>query len=143
MGISVRIKGVESASKRLHKLPASCLNEVANGVNKAASVVNAGAKRNCPVDTGLLRESIHAQPAQTKGSDVSATVGTSVEYAPYVEFGTGNRGGYPYKTNMALSYRKDWPGQAAQPFLGRSLNENKATVEKIIQDATNRAINNV
>ena len=143
MGISVRIKGVESASKRLRKLPAGCLKEVTDGVNKAAAVVNAGAKRNCPVDTGLLRESIHAQPAQAQGNDVTATIGTSVEYAPYVEFGTGSRGGYPYKTSLALSYKKNWPGQQAQPFLGKSLNENKATVEKIIQDATNRAINNV
>ncbi len=143
MGISVRIKGVESASKRLHELPAGCLKGVEFGVNKAAAVVNAGAKRNCPVDTGLLRESIHAQPAQIQGNDVSATVGTSVEYAPYVEFGTGGRGGYPYESKIALSYQKDWPGQQAQPFLGRSLNENRTTVKKIIQDATNRAMNNV
>lgn len=143
MGVSVEIKGLANASKRLRSVPAKCLKEIANGVNKAAAVVEGGAKRNCPVDTGLLRESIHIRPATTKGNDVEAAVYTNMEYAPYVEFGTGSRGGYPYETKLPLSYKKGWPGQAAQPFLGRSLHDNKATVQKIIQDATNRGLNNV
>lgn len=143
MGISVKINGLANASKRLQSVPAKCLKEIANGVNQAAAVVEAGAKRNCPVDTGLLRESIHTRPAAVKGSDVEASVYTGIEYAPYVEFGTGSRGGYPYDTKLPLSYKKGWPGQAAQPFLGKSLNENKATVQKIIQDATNRGLSNV
>lgn len=42
------------------------------------------AKNLCPVDTGVLRNSI-AHTVQ----DNSVYVGTNVEYAPYVEFGTG------------------------------------------------------
>lgn len=143
MAVSVQIKGLSTASKRLQSIPRKCLKEVANGVNQAAAVVNAGAKRNCPVDTGILRSTIHAEPAKADGDSVVATVGTSLEYAPYVEFGTGSRGGYPYETDIPLSYKKDWPGQAAQPFLGKSLHENKPTVHKIIQDATNRGLSNV
>ena len=42
------------------------------------------AKEKCPVDTGRLRNSItHAQ----EGEDTEM-IGTNVEYAPYVEYGT-------------------------------------------------------
>lgn len=143
MGLSIQIKGIEAASKRLQSVSTRGLRKIANGVNKAAAVVEAGAKRNCPVDTGYLRASIHTDPAKIEGQSVSATVGTSVEYAPYVEFGTGSRGGYPYETNIPLSYRKDWPGQTAQPFLGKSLNENKRLVKKIINESIKEAVSNV
>lgn len=143
MAIKVQINGLSSALKKIQSVPAEYLKEVINGVNKAAAVVESGAKRNCPVDTSLLRNSIHIQSAKTDGDSIKASVGTSVEYASYVEFGTGSRGGYPYETDIPLSYRKDWPGQAAQPFLGKSLHDNKPTVQKIIQDATNRGIKNV
>lgn len=46
--------------------------------------VQADAKRNCPVDTGRLRSSITTK--QTALNEV--LVGTNVEYAPDVEFGT-------------------------------------------------------
>lgn len=82
------------------------------------------AKLLCPVDTGLLRNSIthavsghgvastsyHADRDKggvsqigrysggTMGSDKSASVivGTNVEYAPYVEFGTSRQKAQPY-----------------------------------------------
>ena len=54
------------------------------------------AKANCPVDTGLLRNSINYKTADAKGSGDSKpygnppkkvlVVGTNVEYAPYQEF---------------------------------------------------------
>lgn len=143
MAVSAHIKGLSIATRRLQSIPAKCLKEVINGVNKATAVVEAGAKRNCPIDTGLLRNSIHPQPAKTEGDNIKATVGTSIEYAPYVEFGTGSRGGYPYETDIPLSYRKDWPGQVARPFLGKSLHENRSTVQKIIKDAANRGMKDV
>ena len=144
MSIGVKLTGVDRANKRLKALSKNVQKlYVADGVNKAAGVVLSGAKANCPVDTGLLRESIHITPAEARNSEISAKVGTSVEYAPYVEFGTGSRGSYPYETKMKLSYKKDFKGQVAQPFLGKSLNENKNTVTAIIQSALNGAIQDV
>ena len=48
------------------------------------------AKLKCPVDTGRLRNSIsHA----VKGNTVY--IGTNVDYAPYVEFGTRKQRAHP------------------------------------------------
>lgn len=51
------------------------------------------AKLICPVDTGLLRNSItHTQ------EDKTAIIGSNVEYAPYVELGTSKRAATPFLT---------------------------------------------
>jgi len=72
---------------------------------KALKVVRE-AKREAPVDTGRLRASITYE--MTTGADglPAAVIGTNVDYAPHVEFGT--------------IY------QAPQPFLRLSLNKLKA-----------------
>ena len=143
MSIGVKLNGVSRAKSRVKALKQISQKQIAEGVNRAAAIVEGGAKADCPVDTGLLRGSIHITPADVKGSSISAQVGTNVEYAPYVEFGTGARGGYNYPTKMKLHYSKDVAGQAAQPFLGRSLNDNKNTVAAIIRGALNGAIQDV
>lgn len=65
--------------------------ELQGVIDKAAATCEAEAKQDCPVDTGNLRGSIHT----TKG-DLEDIVGTNVEYAPYVEFGTYKMGAQPY-----------------------------------------------
>ena len=42
------------------------------------------AKKDCPVDTGRLRNSIAHQVVDT---EKAVYIGTNVEYAPYVEYG--------------------------------------------------------
>lgn len=57
--------------------------------------VEGGAKRRCPVDTGRLRASItHALERDAGG--LVGTVGTDVEYAPFVELGTSRAQAQPY-----------------------------------------------
>lgn len=51
---------------------------------KIALFLEAQIKIRCPVDTGTLRSSYHVTQ---KGKD-SVEVGTNVEYAAYVEYGT-------------------------------------------------------
>lgn len=60
---------------------------IAMSLARAAAQVERVAKHLCPVDTGRLRSSI----TRTVGADsrgLYAAVGTSVEYAPFVELGT-------------------------------------------------------
>lgn len=58
-----------------------------------ALVAEGYAARLCPVDTGRLRASIsHAVVPEEK----AAYIGTNVEYAPYVEFGTVKTRAQPF-----------------------------------------------
>lgn len=55
-----------------------------DSLNKACLLVEDSAKAKAPVNTGTLRNSITYEVSGDVG-----TVGTNLEYAPYVEFGTG------------------------------------------------------
>lgn len=96
------------------------------GVQKAVSYVEAEAKKNCPVDTGALRRSI-ASDVSTSGKTVTGTVYTNLDYAPYVEYGTGEfaeegdgrEGPWRYQDD-----ERNWHttyGQPPQPFLRPAL----------------------
>lgn len=65
------------------------------------------AKRETPVDTGRLRNSItHALDAGTG----SVYIGTNVEYAPYVEFGVRGRKGKKMLTRAAQDHKDFYEG---------------------------------
>lgn len=57
-----------------------------------AQQIRTDAARACPVDTGRLRQSLTVQ----KIGDGHYRVGTNVNYAAYVEFGTRFRAATPY-----------------------------------------------
>ena len=68
---------------------------VAADILKRGIRVERIAKKLCPVDTGRLRSSItHALGRDSRS--IYCDVGTDVEYAPYVEFGTSRQGAQPY-----------------------------------------------
>jgi HK97 gp10 family phage protein len=89
--------------------------------------VEAPAKERCPVDTGLLRTSIHTMVTRVTGNHVTVQTGTNVVYAPYVEFGTGiyavsGTGRqtpwiYEYKGRKGTPGIRTTRGQKPQPFL--------------------------
>ena len=112
-----------------------------SGVSKAAMLVQGSAKNKAPVDSGTLRQSIRADKAKIQGENVTATVSTNLEYAPYVEFGTGSRG-QSTNTNaeVEVSYRSDWRGNKAQPFLWPALRENRNNSIKIIREEVRKAV---
>jgi len=62
---------------------------------RRATKVESAAKRNAPVDTGRLRSSITHELGQA-GRDLVARIGTNVDYAPHVEFGTYRMSAQPY-----------------------------------------------
>lgn len=112
-----------------------------SGVSKAAMLVQGSAKNKAPVDSGTLRQSIRADKAKIQGENVTTTVSTNLEYAPYVEFGTGSRGqSTNTNTEVEVSYRSDWRGNKAQPFLWPALRENRNNSIKIIREEVRKAV---
>ena len=105
------------------------------GLIKGGKVVQGLAKKLCAVDTGALRNSIVVE----ERSEMEISVGTHVEYASYVEFGTGRKG------DQSVAHRQDWEGQLPQPFLSPALalSEEKvkqriaAELKKSIREAVN------
>lgn len=143
----ITLKNVDTIKRRLHNISSMDLSD---RMNKATTLVHAQAKMLAPVDTGNLSGSIHME-IKRKGRNLIGRVFTNVEYAPFVEFGTGikGNGSYPYEVNgLNLSYR-DTPwvytpdggetyyhteGQLAQPFMYPALHDNKDTIKKIFAD---------
>lgn len=71
------------------------------------------AKRDCPVDTGRLRNSItHAY------DDDSAYIGTNVEYGKYVELGTSRMAARPYLGPAATQHSEEYKNIAKQALKG-------------------------
>lgn len=104
-------------------------------------LVQGSAKNKAPVDSGALRQSIRADKAKIQGENVTATVSTNLEYAPYVEFGTGSRGqSTNTNTEVEVSYRSDRRGNKAQPFLWPALRENRNNSIKIIREEVRKAV---
>ena len=124
--------------------------ELRSAMNKATQLVHGQAKTLAPADTGQLRGSIHMQVKDT-GKELQGRVYTNVEYASYVEFGTGIKGNgtYPYQVEgLNLEYKnKGWAyydedkgewiytkGQKAQPYMYPALKQNEKTIKKILKD---------
>lgn len=84
------------------------LETQAEALTEVGIVITAESQARTPVDTGRLRRE---QSYHVSGNQVD--IGTNVEYAKYVEFGTSR--------------------QRAQPFLNSALSENTDKIGSIIQ----------
>ena len=58
-------------------------------IDRGCQVIENKAKELCPVDDGVLRASITHKVQESAVGTITGTVGTGVEYAPYVHQGTG------------------------------------------------------
>ena len=75
----------------------------ANGLEAIGLAAEGHAKKECPVDTGALRNSI----THTHDSNY-AYIGTNVEYAPYVELGTSKQKAQPYLKPAATEHSAEY-----------------------------------
>ena len=77
------------------KLRMEVNSKVRANMEKACLMVEADAKRICPVDTGRLRSSLTYE-IETGKDEITGKVGTNVEYSIPVEFGTSKQRAQPY-----------------------------------------------
>lgn len=134
MAVNVQVDGVARLTTKLNKM--SQLTTLKETMNTATAMVHGAAKNIVPRDTGALAESIHMTVEQTD-THLQGKVNTSLEYAPYVEFGTGMRGSasdYPQSAKLGLAYGKR-AGQVAQPYLYPALQQNKDKIKKLFAEA--------
>lgn len=85
-------------------------SEIDKAIAKSLEIVGGTAERHakdiCPVDTGRLRNSIAHEPV----GDNTESIGTDVEYAPYVELGTRYQSPQPYLRPGVENYAEEYAG---------------------------------
>ena len=130
--MSIRLEGMEELLKLLEEKGNVDLSEP---LGKACALVEAAAIQNAPKGTGELRRSIRSKVEDNKG-----IIFTPLEYAPYVEYGTGLFAEDGGRTDVPWSYQDDsgeWhstSGQHPQPFMRPALDENREDIIRIIKE---------
>lgn len=107
-------------------------------IDRGCQMIENKAKELCPVDDGILRASITHKVQESSVGTITGTVGTGVEYAPYVHQGTGlfavNGDGRkePWVYKDAKGQFHKTIGQKPQPFLlDASVGEMDAVIRQI------------
>ncbi len=109
------VEGQKELAAKLKKISQTATNEIEQALVNSALFVERDAKIKAPIDTGRLKSSLSHKTENFGTDNPVVTVGTNVEYAPYVEFGTSR--------------------QSAKPYLYPALIENKAKILKEIAAA--------
>ena len=115
------------------------LRGLESAMQKACAIVERAAKQKAPKDTGALRQSI-ASKVEHENDNIVGIVFTPLEYAPYIEFGTGLFAEDGGRMNVPWNYQDDegnWhstSGQKPQPFLRPALDENRELVKRTIKE---------
>ena len=135
--MSVEVKGVDELIVKLNNMADE--SKIQQQIGIACALVERSAKMKAPKDTGALRRSI-----TSKVDGLTGIVFTPLEYAPFVEVGTGlfaeNGAG---RKDVPWNYQDDkgeWHstrGQKPQPFMRPALNENRTEIIRIIKEGLN------
>lgn len=131
---NIRFEGLEDILDRFEKIAST--QNVQQALGQACALVEAEAKKKAPKDDGELRRSI-----SSKIEGLQGIVFTPLDYAPYVEFGTGlfAEGGNGRK-DVPWSYQDDegnWHtinGQRPQPYMRPALEENRTQIIRILKE---------
>lgn len=132
---------IENEDKLLQKLLELSKLDLTQGLERACLVVENDAKQKCPVNDGTLRNSITHKVEGDQGE-----VGSDLEYAPYVEYGTGIYSSKGNGRKTPWSYQDEegnwWRtvGQHPKPYLIPALEENREKVAKEIMNEIRKGL---
>lgn len=135
--MSARVEGLNEVLEAIEAIADPQALEAA--LQRCCALVERSAKEKAPKDNGELRRSITSK-IENDGENLVGVVYTPLEYAPYVEFGTGLFAVNGGRTNVPWCYQDDegeWhttSGQKPQPFLGPALNENREEILRILKE---------
>lgn len=133
--MSIEIQGAEELLVKFSKMKDGAT--IRKGMQQACALVEASAKETAPVDSGALRRSI-ASRIEDGGTTIQGIVYTPLEYAPYVEYGTGifAEGGNGRKTpwlydddNGETHFTR---GQHPHPYMRPALSDNRNQITQLL-----------
>ena len=133
----IKIEGLDAVVEGLEKITDTAA--LRKAVARASALVERSAKQKAPKGIGDLRRSIKSRVEEIAGG-VYGIVYTPLEYAPYVEFGTGlfaEEGGrqdvpWHYKDDKGEWYSTN--GMKPHPYMRPALHENREEIKRIIKE---------
>ena len=129
------IEGLVEIVETLNKLENT--ESIVKGIELGCAAVERDAKKKAPKNTGELKRSITSK-VENEGRQVVGKVFTPLEYAPYVEYGTGifAEGGNGRKTPWL--YEDDsgethfTRGQHPHPYMRPALSDNRNQITQLL-----------
>jgi HK97 gp10 family phage protein len=117
MALKVEVRGIDILLRDLDSFSDKMEKEIAEEIVDWANRTVTAAKSDVPVDTGALRSSIRAVVGKDRKTMIVKAGGVKgVDYAPYIEFGTGTFVDQSFLQEYGLI-------QYAQQFKGRGIRQ--------------------
>lgn len=135
--MSIELKGLDGVLDRLDSITDPAKMRAAMG--KACAIVERSAKQKAPKGAGELRRSITSK-VEGEGEDTVGIVYTTLEYAPYVEYGTGLFAEEGGRQDVPWCYQDDegeWhttSGMHPSPYMRPALDENREEIKRILKE---------
>lgn len=134
--MSIELEGLEQILAKLDSL--SDPAQLAPAMKKACLIVERSAKQKAPKGNGELGRSITSK-VETGINEVTGLVYTPLEYAPYVEYGTGlfaedgnGRKDVPWHYQDDEGEWHSTSGQHPRPFMRPALYENREQIIRLL-----------
>ena len=104
-------------------------------VKETCLFIEGQAKRDAPIDTGALANSIMQDVARYDQGWVGVVSATS-DHAAFVNYGTGSRGASSSvpERPAEISYTNSWLGMVARPFMSQAGVDGKARFESAMKN---------
>ncbi|MDE5671465.1 MAG: HK97 gp10 family phage protein [Eubacterium sp.] len=131
-GFDVTMQGLDAVISKISNSPQRLHDTVLQKAREKAEKMVGIQKENCPVDTSILRESIHSF-VEDNGDVISAGSKSNTSYAAFVEFGTGQKGdanGHPLDDELGIVRKTEWTGHKAQPFMYPGMKEVEPEIKE-------------
>lgn len=135
--MSIELEGLDGLLTRLESITDTSTLEAAMG--RACALVERSAKQKAPKGAGELRRSITSKVEST-GGEVTGVVYTPLEYAPYVEYGTGLFAEEQGRQDVPWHYQDEkgeWhstSGQHPHPYMRPALDENREAIKQTLKE---------
>lgn len=115
------------------------ISKIEGVLQQACLIVERDAKKKAPKRTGELKRSISSK-VESGGGSIQGVVFTPLEYAPYVEYGTGLFAESGGREDVPWMYKDDKGethityGQHPKPFMRPALEENREEIARMIKE---------
>ena len=136
MSKDIEFVGLEHITKKLAKMVDP--TQMAKSLGRACALVERSAKEKAPKGDGALRRSI---TSKVDKENLHGVIFTPLEYAPYVEYGTGlfaedgnGRKDVPWHYEDEKGEWHTTSGMKPQPYMRPALNENRQEIIRILKE---------